>query len=64
MANTKTKTIPKKQDASFDKGAFLNSKTYGMHRDLLDAILEDGKRYTNKEVKELLNKELIRKVVC
>lgn len=64
MANTKTKTIPKKQEASFEKGAFLNSKSFRSQRDLLNAILEDGKRYTTKEVVELLNKEMKRKVVC
>lgn len=64
MANTKkTKQNPKKE-ATFEKVAFLNSKIYGMNRDLLDAILEDGKKYTTKEVNELLKKELNRKVEC
>lgn len=64
MANTKTKTIPKKQDASFYKGAFLNSKAFRNKRDLLNAILEDGKKYTTNEVNDLLKKELNRKVEC
>lgn len=64
MANQKKKTIPKKQEASFEKDAFLNSKSFRCQRDLLDAILEDGKRYTTKEVVELLNKEMKRKVEC
>lgn len=59
MAIKKTNT---KQEASFLKGAFLNSKTYKNQRDLIDAILEDGKTYTTKEVNELLQKELKRKV--
>ena len=64
MANTKkTKQNPKKE-ATFEMVAFLNSKIYGMNRDLLDAILEDGKKYTTKEVNELLKKELNRKVEC
>lgn len=63
MANKKTNTVPR-QEASFEKGAFLNSKSFRGQRDLLDAILEDGKRYTTKEVVELLNKEMKRKVVC
>ena len=63
MANTKTKTIQKKQDASFYKDAFLNSK-FRNKKDLLNAILEDGKKYTTKEVNDLLKKELERKVEC
>ena len=62
MANTKIKSIPKKQDASFEKGAFLNSKVFINQRDLLNAILEDGKKYTTKEGNDLLKKELNRKV--
>lgn len=58
MANTKTKTIQKKQDA------FLNSKVFRNKKDLLNAILEDGKKYTTKEVNDLLKKELERKVEC
>lgn len=53
-----------KTEASYEKGAFLNSKTYRSQRDLLDAILEDGARYTVKEVNELLQKEMKRKVEC
>lgn len=53
MANTKTKTIQKKQDASFYKDAFLNSKVFRNKKDLLNAILEDGKKYTTKEVNDL-----------
>ena len=64
MANTKTKTIQKKQDASFCKNAFLNSKVFRNKKDLLNAILEDGKKYTTKEVNDLLKKELERKVEC
>lgn len=64
MANTKTKTIQKKQDASFYNDAFLNSKVFRNKKDLLNAILEDGKKYTTKEVNDLLKKELERKVEC
>lgn len=64
MANKKTTNTVPRQEASFEKGAFLNSKSFRSQRDLLNAILEDGKRYTTKEVVELLNKEMKRKVVC
>lgn len=60
MAAKKTK---EKREASFSKGAFLRSKIYKHQRDLLDAILEDGREYTTKEVNEMLQKELKRKVV-
>lgn len=59
MAIKKTNT---KQEASFSKGAFLNSKTYRNQRDLLDAILDYDKTYTITEVNDLLQKELNRKV--
>lgn len=64
MANTKKEIISKKEEALFDKSAFLNSKAFRMQRDLLNAILVDGKKYTAKEVNELLKKELNRKVEC
>lgn len=58
------KKTEKRQEASFSKGAFLHSRTYKHQRDLIDAVLEDGKTYTTKEVNELLQKELKRKVEC
>lgn len=61
MAAKKTK---EKREASFSKGAFLRSKIFKYQRDLIDAILEDDKTYTVKEVEDLLQKELKRKVVC
>ena len=61
MAAKKTK---EKREASFSKGAFLRSMIFKYQRDLIDAILEDDKTYTVKEVEDLLQKELKRKVVC
>ena len=58
------KTKEKKHEASYPKGAFLHSKIFKYQRDLIDAILEDDKTYTVKEVEDLLQKELNRKVVC
>lgn len=33
----------------FEKAQLLESKTLGYGRDLLEAVLEDGKRYTKEE---------------
>ncbi len=60
MANTKN--IIKNGEAVFEKAAFLSSKSFEKQRDLLNVILEDGKKYTTKEVGELLKKEKNRKV--
>lgn len=59
MSNTKTVV---KNEASFSKDAFLSSKSFEQKRDLLSVILEDDKKYTTKEVEELLKKEMNRKV--
>lgn len=60
-----TKTIygDGKQEYAYDKYDFFKSKRFKAHRDLLDAILEDGVKYTVAEVDEILDKELKRKVV-
>ncbi len=57
-------TKEKKHEASYLKGAFLRSRIFKYQRDLIDAILEDDKTYTVKEVEDLLQKELKRKVEC
>lgn len=58
-----TKKTEKKREASYSKGAFLRSKVFRYQMDLIDAILEDDKTYTVKEVEDLLQKELKRKVI-
>ena len=45
MANTKN--IIKNDEAVFEKAAFLSSKSFEKQRDLLNVILEDGKKYTS-----------------
>ena len=54
MANAKKaeeKTAEeKKTESRFTKEQILSSSKYARRRDLLDAVLEDGKLYTAKEV--------------
>lgn len=66
MAKTQqTKTIygDGNQEYAYDKYAFFKSRRFKPHRDLLNAVLEDGRKYTIAEVDEILEKELKRKVV-
>lgn len=51
-----------KYELSFSKQAFLSSKTYKPHRDLLETILDNGKSYTKSEVNELIDNYLKGKV--
>lgn len=64
MANDKEKKVIPKKEAIYEKESILKSKTYRPHHDLLNAVLEDSRKYTVKEVNEILEKELYRKVVC
>lgn len=64
MANKEEKKAILKKEAAYEKESFLKSKIYRTHHDLLDAVLEDSRKYTVKEVNEILKKELNRKVVC
>ena len=51
-----------KYELSFSKQAFLSSKTYKPHRDLLGTILENGKSYRKSEVNKLIDDYLKGKV--
>ena len=50
------------QKPSFTKEQFINSKNSVYIKDLLSALLEDGKTYTHDEVKNIVEKYL-KKVV-
>lgn len=51
MANKKDdETIKKVQETRYSKQQLVLSKKYSSNRDLLQAILEDEKKYTLKEV--------------
>jgi len=49
-------------ELSFSKKAFLSSKTYKSHRDLLETVLENGRNYTKSEVNNLIDDYLKGKV--
>jgi len=50
------------KEISFSKRAFLSSKSYKPHRDLIAALLETGKSYTKNEVNKLIDDYLTRSV--
>ena len=45
-----------KQISKFSKAQILSSKQYAERKDLLEAILEDGKEYSKKEVEQQIQK--------
>ena len=49
-------------EQKFNKVQILASAQYANRRDLVDALLEDEKQYTKKEVDELINKFMKGKV--
>lgn len=56
------KTSPDAGAASYTKDQLLRSKKYAARRDLLGALLEDGKTYTAAQVDRKINQFLKRKV--
>ena len=56
------KTSPDAEAASYTKDQLLRSKKYAARRDLLGALLEDGKTYTAAQVDRENNQFLKRKV--
>lgn len=51
-----------KQTSKFSKAQILSSKQYAERKDLLEAILEDGKEYSKKEVEQQIQKFMKGKV--
>ncbi len=62
ITETKENNV-KTEEMSFSKRAFLSSKSYKLHRDLIEALLENGKSYTKKEVNKLIDDYLKRSVM-
>ena len=56
------KTSPDAEAASYTKDQLLRSKKYAARRDLLGALLEEGKTYTAAQVDREVNQFLKRKV--
>jgi hypothetical protein len=59
MSNKKTDVV---QETFFTKEQILASKKYSNRRDVLGAILSDGKEYTHEQVNSLLEKFMKGKV--
>lgn len=56
MANTEKKTEAATPPVSkFSKQQLLQSKRYSERRDLLTALLKDGKEYTHADVQALID---------
>lgn len=48
--------MAKKETSAFTKEQILKSKTFSEHRDLLAAVLKDGKTYTKEQVRKEIDK--------
>ncbi len=57
-----TKSKEPANEASFTKSQIIKSKKYVHQTDLLNVILEDGKKYTIKQVEKLVD-EFMKKEV-
>lgn len=56
-ANTETVTAAENETASaekFTKNQIVGSKTYVRNRDMLSAVLEDGKTYSKNEIEKII----------
>lgn len=53
----------KQKEKAFTKEAYLKSKEYKPHRDLLDVLLKSGVKYTKKEVEKIIDGYLKKEVV-
>lgn len=57
----KAETVKKK--AEYTKQQFLNSKKFtSIQKDVLNALLDDGEKYTNDQVKQIMD-DFMRKEV-
>lgn len=56
MEKNKKENKKSDKEAVFTKEQFLNSTLYRQHRDVLNAVLDDGKKYTKKQVNTMIDK--------
>lgn len=63
MAKDKPVVNEKKEPTTFTKQQLVTSKKYAERKDLLNALLVDGKSYSLIEVEEILNGFLKGKVI-
>lgn len=62
MATKKNTESVDQADPTFSKEQLVNSKTLGLPRDAVAAILEDGQQYTKEQAIQLVTEFLERKV--
>lgn len=63
MATKKTTVAEEKpSETKYTKAALVGSKRFEARRDLLNAILEDGKKYTISEAENKINNYLNKEV--
>ncbi|MEG0778809.1 MAG: hypothetical protein RSG55_08180 [Oscillospiraceae bacterium] len=58
-----SKNIEASADPAFSKERILKSQRYAGRRDLLCALLEDGRTYTTQEVDEIISEFMKGKVI-
>ena len=61
--NQEKERTEKQKEKSFTKEAYLKSKEYKPHRDLLNTLLKSGVKYTKKEVEKIIEGYLKKEVV-
>lgn len=53
----------KQKEKAYTKEAYLKSREYKPHRDLLDVLLENSVKYTKREVEKIIDGYLKKEVV-
>lgn len=56
-ASSKTaaaEAVPETAETKFTKDQIVRSRTYARYRDMLSAVLEDGKTYAKSEVEKIV----------
>ncbi len=53
-ANTAETVTATETEAKFTKDQIVRSRTYARNRDMLSAVLEDGKTYSKSEVEKII----------
>lgn len=56
--NTVVNTLSKGEDLYYTKKQLLSNNNYKRYADLLNVLFDENKKYTKKQVDELLNREV------
>lgn len=63
MAKANKEETTEAKETLYNKNAFLRSVKYKDRRDLINALLQDGKEYTEKEAERIINNYMKGKVI-